>query len=75
MMTAPRHPPVNLQEPIQKTVGRRVPPTATAGLQRTINEVFASQGHQLWPRGVYRFATHEEANEWKMKMIRPRTAS
>ena len=43
--------------------------------QKTLNEVFTSQGHKLWPRGIYRFKTHEEADAWKWKMIRPKKVS
>lgn len=64
-------PVINLDEPIGKTVGRRRPPLRNAGLQETINQVFTSQGHRLWPRGVYRFKSHEEADAWRMKMLRP----
>jgi len=51
---------INLDEPIGKTVGRRKPPVSPAGMQETRNQFFASQGHFLCPRGVYRFKTHRE---------------
>jgi len=35
-------------------------------LQRTINRL---RGVGLIPRGVYRFATHEEADEWMIRTI------
>jgi hypothetical protein len=35
-------------------------------LQRTVNEL---RGCGLIPRGVYRFRTHEEADEWMMRQI------
>jgi hypothetical protein len=35
-------------------------------LQRTVNEL---RGCGLVPRGVYRFRTHEEADEWMMRQI------
>ncbi len=35
-------------------------------LQRTINRL---RGHDLVPRGVYRFATHEEADRWMIRQI------
>jgi hypothetical protein len=37
-----------------------------AVLQRTINRL---RGVGLIPRGVYRFATHEEADEWMIRTI------
>ncbi|MCB1227703.1 MAG: hypothetical protein KDK99_17935 [Verrucomicrobiales bacterium] len=64
-------PVINLDEPIGKIVGKRRPPPHNAGLQDTINQVFEGQRHRLWPRGVYRFNSHEEANAWRMKMLRP----
>jgi len=35
-------------------------------LQGTVNEL---RGCGLIPRGVYRFRTHEEADEWMMRQI------
>jgi hypothetical protein len=35
-------------------------------LQRTINRL---RGGALVPRGVYRFATHEEADRWMIQQI------
>lgn len=35
-------------------------------LQRTINRL---RGGDLVPRGVYRFGTHEEADEWMMRQM------
>ncbi len=35
-------------------------------LQRTINRL---RGHDLVPRGVYRFATHEEADRWMIQQM------
>jgi hypothetical protein len=35
-------------------------------LQQTVNEL---RGCGLIPRGVYRFRTHEEADEWMMRQI------
>ena len=63
---------INVDEAIGKTVGRRRPPTKLAGLQETLNQAFASQGHYLCPRGVFRFKTHAEANLWSQQMLRPR---
>jgi hypothetical protein len=35
-------------------------------LQRTVNDL---RGCGLVPRGVYRFRSHEEADEWMMRQI------
>jgi hypothetical protein len=35
-------------------------------LQRTVNRL---RGVGLIPRGVYRFATHEEADEWMIRTM------
>lgn len=35
-------------------------------LQRTITQL---RGPALVPRGLYRFASHEEADEWMMRQI------
>lgn len=59
-------PVINVEEFIGKTVGRRVPPSG-AGLQKTLNQVMAGQQRGICPRGVYRFKTHEEADEWMTK--------
>lgn len=37
-----------------------------AAMQRTMNRL---RGAGLIPRGVYRFATHEEADEWMIRTI------
>jgi hypothetical protein len=68
-------PVTNLDEPIGKIVGKRRPPASAADLQKTLNQVFKSQGHRLWPRGVYRFTSFQEADQWTMNMIRPKKAS
>ncbi len=68
---------INLEENIGKVVGRRS--KAPNGLSvRTSNKADAiawrrSFGGVNVPRGVHRFRTHEEADEWLWKMIaRPR---
>jgi hypothetical protein len=53
-----------------KTVGRRKPatgPEATAALLRLVTELRA--GRPFIPRGVHRFRSFEEAQEWSMKMM------
>jgi hypothetical protein len=53
-----------------KVVGRRLVQGHSlrdvSVLQRTVNRL---QGGALIPKGVYRFATHEEADEWMMRTI------
>ena len=66
-------PGINFDEPIGKTVGRRVKPPDGL-LVSTSNRQGAIQWRQTFggvriPRGVYRFASHEEADEWLWKMI------
>ncbi len=70
--------PVNVGEKIGKTVGRRrsaAEAFATAmKLQNTANQL---QDHLegICPKGVFRFKTHGEADEWLLKWMsrrRPR---
>lgn len=67
-------PVVNVEEFIGKTVGRRVPPSG-AGLQKTLNQVLASQKRGICPRGVYRFHSFEEADAWTMKHLSRKRAN
>jgi hypothetical protein len=67
---------VNLEETIGKVVGRRRPPT---GMDVALDRRLDAEAWQrafdcpFVPRGVYRFASHEEADEWMWTMItRPR---
>ena len=73
MLETPRI--INLEETIGKTVGRRRPAVdalaAGFAMQETLNEFLKTSGHTLAPRGVFRFRSHEEANAWTMKMMRP----
>jgi hypothetical protein len=69
---------INIEEFPGKTVGRRRPPRDPLAIEGSTKEQ-----KRAWqkafpmgtvPRGVYRFRTHEEADEWLMKMLtRPRT--
>lgn len=68
-------PVINLDEPIGKVVGRRRPPSDPLRLDHSTIE-----GAVAWmqalpvrmpPKGVYRFRTHEEANEWMKKHTGP----
>jgi hypothetical protein len=73
-----KEPPINIEENIERVVGRR---TKTPDALSIANSNIA--GSIAWrrafggvkvPRGVYRFATHEEADEWLWRMItRPTT--
>ncbi|MFZ4681884.1 MAG: hypothetical protein ACOYMS_05250 [Terrimicrobiaceae bacterium] len=57
---------INLDDPVGKTVGRRAAPEDSLGyglnLQKTLNEMIRLP----FPKGVYRFHSHEEADEWMM---------
>lgn len=65
---------INMDENIGKTVGRR---TALRdgfsygmGMQRLCNQLSKSfQSRGLCMKGVFRFKTHEEADEWMLKML------
>jgi hypothetical protein len=62
---------INLEETIGKQVGRRKPPTdplrVASDLNRLATGLLKASGHKLPPKGVFRFKTHEEADEWMMK--------
>jgi hypothetical protein len=61
--------PVNLEDPVRKIVGRRTGPVNplryASGLQRTMHRLAPLRV----PRGVYRFKSHEEADEWMMNHL------
>lgn len=65
-------PAINFEEKIGKTVGKRLPPNP---LKIQANEI---ENSKAWRRtipgmrvrpGVYRFHSHEEADEWLMKKL------
>lgn len=61
-------------EPL-KVVGRRKPasgPAAAAGFLRLVGDLRA--GQPFIPRGVHRFRSFEEAQEWSMKMMARRSS-
>lgn len=70
---AVKQPFINVEEKIDRFVGRRTqtPDAWRAGmqLQRTAAQLHKSLKHCWMPKGVYRFKTHEEADEWMMKML------
>jgi hypothetical protein len=63
---------INVEEQIDKVVGRRTQSlNALASgikLQALAAQLHASFKHR-WPKGVYRFKTHEEADEWMNRML------
>lgn len=54
-----------------RVVGRRKDPAPTLenvrALQRLLHELRGK--HPFLPKGVYRFKSHQEADEWQMKML------
>lgn len=72
-------PVINVEEAIGKTVGRRTQasdPLSIAGSRKKDMERWRDAlGGLNVPRGVYRFSSHEEADEWLWQMMtcqRPR---
>ena len=72
-----KQPFINVEEKIDKFVGKRTK-TPDALSVKTSNKADSiawrkALGGVYVPRGVHRFRTHEEANEWLWRMIaRPR---
>jgi hypothetical protein len=72
-----KQPFINVEEKIDRFVGRRTK-TASALSTATSNKADAmawrkALGGIRVPRGVHRFKTHEEADQWLWRMItRPR---
>jgi hypothetical protein len=68
-----KEPFVNIGEKIDKIVGRRTSPpdsfSAGMKLQALAVEMHRSLKHRWAPTGVYRFKTHEEADEWMNRML------
>jgi len=64
--------PINLDESIGKTVGRRTevsdPFAHAMALQKIASEILRSTGRGICPKGVYKFKTHEEADAWMLRM-------
>jgi len=61
---------INLDDPVGKTVGRRVAPADALeyafGLQAAVNQFAAPRRATGKLRGVFRFRSHEEADQWMM---------
>jgi DNA-directed RNA polymerase specialized sigma24 family protein len=68
-----KQPFINVKEKVDRFVGRRTgtPDSLQAEmqLQETAVELHKSFKHWWYPKGVYRFKTHEEADEWMTKML------
>ena len=62
------HPVINVEETIGKTVGRRTRPPVSGRVQESGRQIYQSMGFRICPKGVYRFHSHEEADEWMMQM-------
>lgn len=73
VMRALKQPLINLEEKIDRFVGRRTGTpdalsTATSNKAESIAWRKALGGIRV-PRGVHRFETHEEADQWLWRMI------
>jgi hypothetical protein len=68
-----KQPFINAEEKIDRFVGRRTktPDSLEAGmkLQSLGAELHKSFKLRWCPKGVYRFKTHEEADEWMIRMM------
>jgi hypothetical protein len=71
--TAVKQPFVNVEEKIDRFVGKRTktPDSLEAGmqLQETAVQLHRAFKHRWCRKGVYRFKTHEEADAWMTKML------
>ncbi|MFM8364897.1 MAG: hypothetical protein ACKOAS_07065 [Verrucomicrobiota bacterium] len=62
------HPVVNIDDPVGKVVGKRANFTErnyidyALGLQKSLRGFYQSR----FPKGVFRFNSHEEADQWLM---------
>ena len=63
---------INIEETIGKTVGRRVgaasPEAYRRGIQDLGKKIQAADLIPRFPRGVFKFKTHEEADQWMIEM-------
>jgi hypothetical protein len=68
-----KQPGVNVEERIDRIVGKRTKTPDALSIQNSnIADAVAWQkafGGLRVPRGVYRFKTHEEADEWLWRMM------
>jgi hypothetical protein len=69
-----KRPFIKVEEKIHKIVGHRTrtPGPFKSGMQLHFLavELHRSLGHRRAPKGVYRFKTHEAADEWMNQMLR-----
>lgn len=73
-----KQPLINIEEKIDRFVGRRKSPDALSTKTSKKADAVAWQkafGGLRVPRGVHRFRTHEEADEWLWRMITRRNPS
>lgn len=68
-----KQPLINVEEKIDRIVGRRTktPDSFKTGMQLQAlgAELHTTFKHRWCPKGVYRFKTHDEADEWMTKML------
>lgn len=65
-------PVVNIQDNVGKVVGRRQPPKPV-NVQYMAADIFSMNGYPVSPgKGVYRFKTFEEADQWNKEMNQAR---
>jgi hypothetical protein len=73
MLAAVKPPFINVEEKIDRFVGRRTqtPDSLKTGaqLQAAAVQLHKTLKHRWSPKGVYRFKTHEEADAWMIKML------
>lgn len=64
---------INMEETPDKVVGRRRAPADrfkyAMGLQKLAGDLQRTFGNHFVPKGVFRFQTHEEADEWMIRML------
>ncbi len=66
------HAVINIQDPVRKVVGRRRAPNPLSLQGQTKADMRAWKKAfplPFIPRGVYRFKTHEEADQWLMNQM------
>ncbi len=68
------YPVINVEEEIGRIVGRKnvsSPAAVCARIQETGREIYRTQGFRVCPKGVFKFRSFEEADEWmNREMIR-----
>ena len=72
-LNAVKKPFINVEEKVDRVVGKRTKaPDGLSGTQTAIVDSIAwrkALGGVNVPRGVYRFASHQEADRWLWQMI------